>query len=415
MLHYLVPDKKRERPRPGAGIPRYQLMLELSQEEIDRLNAFRNPSDRIDTTAVCGARLSMDTLTRRLSEDPLNKLPSTCTHKAGWGTTHPGIGYCKYHGGNTPTGKKNAARLYGQALVETKKRELDQLRDHLASSDRFGGNRLLTDITPEEALLEEVRRSVAMVRWLEERIGQWNFRADHTPDPNSPASTQHPDFQPDSRVLADQKHSPLPSDEFPTPSIPTPDANLAAHAYNRDRKWDDRSSSSSSSSGSASSSSSSMSSSTTPSSPSDPLISPNEFDETAATNALPKHRGLTRPGIEALGGLPALMGETSKGAMTYTDEREWLMLYRAEREHAVRVAKMAIDAGIAQRMVSIAEDQGRMLAIAIRQVLDSLNLNPQQIQLVPKVVPGILRAVTAGTPMPTLPSMSNPTASSEYD
>ncbi len=34
-----------------------------------------------------------------------------CTLKAGWGTSHPGRGYCKLHGGETPAHRQNAARL----------------------------------------------------------------------------------------------------------------------------------------------------------------------------------------------------------------------------------------------------------------------------------------------------------------
>ena len=30
-----------------------------------------------------------------------------CKHEAGWGTDHPGIGRCKFHGGSTPDQEKN--------------------------------------------------------------------------------------------------------------------------------------------------------------------------------------------------------------------------------------------------------------------------------------------------------------------
>lgn len=35
---------------------------------------------------------------------------STCTRPAGWGTTHPGAGSCKLHGGSTPNGRLSGAR-----------------------------------------------------------------------------------------------------------------------------------------------------------------------------------------------------------------------------------------------------------------------------------------------------------------
>jgi hypothetical protein len=75
-----------------------------------------------------------------------------------------------------------------------------------------------------------------------------------------------------------------------------------------------------------------------------------------------------------------------------------LMLYREERNHAARVSKMAIDAGLQERMVKIAEDQGVILATAIKQVLDALNLSPSQASMVPEVVPGILRSLSSSQP-----------------
>lgn len=232
--------------------------------------ALRRPSERVGEKATCGARLSVEALKRRAQKGSKNTNP-LCEAPAGDGTTHPGYGYCKWHGGNTESGRKAAARLAGAAYVEQFK----------ADVLLFGGDKNLVDITPEQAILEEVRRAVAMVRFLEQAIAKWQF-----------------------------------------------DAN-------------------------------------------------------------PDAKG-------GLGGLPGLVDETFKGNATFTDEREWLLVYRAEREHAVKVARMAIDAGIAQRLVTIAEDQGRTLALAIRMVLDALNLTPDQIEMVPRVVPGILRQVTQG-------------------
>lgn len=248
---------------------------ELTPEAIANLNAQRRPSDRVGANAICGARLSDAAIQRRIDKGKDISNP-VCSSPAGFQTPHPGVGYCKWHGGNTSSGKKSAARIAGQAFME----------QHKADLLRFGGDKDLVSVSPEQALLEEVRRSVAMVRFLETAISQWQF--DANPDPAK--------------------------------------------------------------------------------------------------------------GV--LGGLPTLIDETDKGNATFTDEREWLLLYRQEREHAVKVARMAIDAGIANRLVTIAEDQGRTLALAIRQVLDALNLTPEQIALVPKVVPAILRSVTQGVPMP---------------
>lgn len=246
--------------------------VDLTDEQRANLMAMRRPSERMGDSAICGARLSAEAIERRKAKGKDVSNP-VCTQPAGYRTPHLGVGYCVYHGGNTQSGIKSAARTVGQAFIEKRKEEMT----------RFGGDKNLIQVTPEEAILEEVRRGVAMVRFLEEAISQWQFEV---------------------------------------------------------------------------------------------------------------------RGDATLGGLPALVDETYKGNATFTDEREWLLLYRQEREHTVKVAKLAIDAGIANRLVTIAEDQGRTLALAIRMVLDAMDLTPAQIAKIPQVVPAILRQVTAGTPMP---------------
>lgn len=220
------------------------------------INARRPPSARLRTNR-CGAALTKDGI--RTGEH--------CSQAAGFQTDHAGFGQCRLHGGITPAGKKSAARQAGRELIQQVK---------------FGGDLKITNVTAEQALIEEVRRSTAMVRWLEERIGAWQYDID-------------------------------------------PQAEL--------------------------------------------------------------------------GGLPRMMGETWKGNSQLTDQHAWLICYREERAHAAKVAKMAIDAGIAERMVRIAEDQGIMLGTAIKAVLDALNLTPRQAKEVPKIVPGILRSISAGEPL----------------
>jgi hypothetical protein len=99
------------------------------------------------------------------------------------------------------------------------------------------------------------------------------------------------------------------------------------------------------------------------------------------------------------GGLPRLVDETSRGAASFTDEREWLMLYREERKHAAQVSSLAINAGLAERMVRIAEKQGEVMATAIQAILEALDLTPSQQDRVPQIVPTIIRQVSAGQPV----------------
>jgi hypothetical protein len=71
-------------------------------------------------------------------------------------------------------------------------------------------------------------------------------------------------------------------------------------------------------------------------------------------------------------------------------------LYQGERAHLARVAKSALDAGIAERQVRMAEAQGELLAGVIRRVLDALDLTPEQAARVPQIVPAELRAILGG-------------------
>lgn len=188
---------------------------------------------------------------------------------------------------------------------------------------RFGGNRRdpsIATLTPEQALLEEVRRSAAMVRFLEERIAQWNLTT-------------------------------------------IDEATLEAIANSPARKRGDT--------------------------PGIGRYLDEVFENLDADNPdSPAH-------------LPPLSTIHPKtGFTSYTDAREWLYLYREERAHLARVAKMSIDAGVAQRLVTIAEDQGRILASAIRAVLGALGLTPEQERRIPVIVPPILRAVATDSPIP---------------
>lgn len=224
--------------------------------DVVEINKKRPPSAQINTNR-CGAALTKNGI----------RTGELCSQVAGFQTDHAGYGQCRIHGGLTAAGKKAAARQAGREIIQ---------------SVKFGGDLHITNVTAEQALIEEVRRSTAMVRWLEERIGTWNY------------------------------------------------------------------------------------------------------DDSEGA---------------AMGGLPKMVGETYRGGMTITDQQAWMIVYREERAHAAKVAKMAIDAGIAERMVRIAEDQGIMLGTAIKAVLDALNLTPRQAKQVPVVVPAILRAISNGEPL----------------
>lgn len=53
----------------------------------------------------------------------------------------------------------------------------------------------------------------------------------------------------------------------------------------------------------------------------------------------------------------------------------WLQLYQTERRHLVDVSRFIIGAGIAERQVDIAEQQGHVIAEIIRGVVEDLNID----------------------------------------
>ncbi|MFE9448277.1 hypothetical protein [Streptomyces sp. NPDC006739] len=73
----------------------------------------------------------------------------------------------------------------------------------------------------------------------------------------------------------------------------------------------------------------------------------------------------------------------------------WLKLYQQERAHLVKVCAEAIKAGIEERRIRLAEQQGALVAQAIRAILEDLGLSPEQQARVPDVVPRHLRALAS--------------------
>jgi len=73
----------------------------------------------------------------------------------------------------------------------------------------------------------------------------------------------------------------------------------------------------------------------------------------------------------------------------------WIKMYQSERNQLVRVSKAALDAGVNERLVQIAEHQATKFANAIETILDELGLTASQQMLVPQVVPRVLRSLAA--------------------
>lgn len=71
----------------------------------------------------------------------------------------------------------------------------------------------------------------------------------------------------------------------------------------------------------------------------------------------------------------------------------WVELWQKERAHLVKVAKEAINCGIEERKVRLAEQQGALLASVIKGILGDLDLTAEQSARVSEIVPRHLRAV----------------------
>jgi hypothetical protein len=94
--------------------------------------------------------------------------------------------------------------------------------------------------------------------------------------------------------------------------------------------------------------------------------------------------------------------ETDKGSGEFTGTdithaaavNVWVQLWQSERKHLVDVSKAAISAGIEERRVKLAEQQGALLAGVIKAVLGDLELTPEQAARAPRVVADRLRDVS---------------------
>lgn len=81
-----------------------------------------------------------------------NRRGNPCGNPRGYKTDHPGVGNCHFHGGSSPNGRVFAMEEAARQAVVT-----------------YG---LPRDISPTDALLEEVRYTAGHVAWLRERVAE---------------------------------------------------------------------------------------------------------------------------------------------------------------------------------------------------------------------------------------------------
>ncbi|MFC8732164.1 hypothetical protein ACFT5B_06880 [Luteimicrobium sp. NPDC057192] len=89
-------------------------------------------------------------------------------------------------------------------------------------------------------------------------------------------------------------------------------------------------------------------------------------------------------------------GGDDRGTTEEAKPSIWYVLYEAERKHLVTVCTAALKAGVEERRVRLAEQQGDLVALAITRILAALDLTPDQQARVPEVVPRELRVIAGG-------------------
>jgi hypothetical protein len=95
-------------------------------------------------------------------------------------------------------------------------------------------------------------------------------------------------------------------------------------------------------------------------------------------------------------------GFTGEGPVDKTTEQAgitvWLDLYQRERKHLVDVCKAAVGAGIAERQVRLAEQQGQLVARLLLAVIEDaeLGLDAERQEVARRVAARHLRALPAG-------------------
>lgn len=88
-------------------------------------------------------------------------------------------------------------------------------------------------------------------------------------------------------------------------------------------------------------------------------------------------------------------GGDDRGTTEEAAPNVWLKLYQAERAHLVKVCSEAIRAGIEERRVKLAEQQGELVAEVIRAILADLDLSAEQQERAPEIAARHLRALSA--------------------
>ena len=88
-------------------------------------------------------------------------------------------------------------------------------------------------------------------------------------------------------------------------------------------------------------------------------------------------------------------GEDNGTTLEAKPNINYVMLYAAQ-DRLEKYATAALRAGVAERQIKLAEDQGRVLVDVVKMVLDRLQITTAQREMVPTVVPEVIRMFASG-------------------
>jgi hypothetical protein len=77
-----------------------------------------------------------------------------------------------------------------------------------------------------------------------------------------------------------------------------------------------------------------------------------------------------------LGSVVADLDEVMEATMFGLSPSAWVKLYQHERTHLARVARDCLSAGVEERQVRIAEEQGRLVSDLIRRIITGIGMDP---------------------------------------
>lgn len=82
----------------------------------------------------------------------------------------------------------------------------------------------------------------------------------------------------------------------------------------------------------------------------------------------------------------------------------WIQMYQEERKHLVRVSKLAIDAGVAERQIELAEQQAMMIAVIFQKFMRDARMafTPKQAFDAKEVIRELLTEARKGSDLPEL-------------